>query len=931
VSIAANTAKAVASAYESVINTTNVVTQQDNTQEQSVILNACDINAKGDVTINEGAVLKQAMTQIASISSSTSVTNDIAQALSQAAAASVGTGVLGIASASNQASTYANMSTNISNYVSLSAIQATKQKQVFSCNNSTIVAGGNVSISLLSTDQSDQYTDYTVENSTNIADTITQTISQTATASTGFSIGGLVLILVIACIGLLIYKLAGAKSTASHAQQIQEAVAAGCLDASHLESNGTVMPTMSPGSACAGLDVDKLLHPHKYVKPVLYGLYIFFILALGITLGMWYLGVSQRGCLFNDACGPNQDSQNYAGCSCNYDAATDGVALSCEDPQMSSFTSTGMPLKYQYPVFYSDTNGLAYAPCTGGTTLQSPASMQGILVSALKGSSPIYNSNNGKNMDTLMKYVSMVGWPSKTDLDYNSVLPTFASGQNKQVLNLFQAGVDYLGTQSDNVLAKLYQTITTATKDQTAQAQLLALYVCPLRIVGITNDSTTSKALTSTWPAIITKASTDDPTCLGATDNWVQSTTFEGASNYLVYVPQAFATIPPPSSSSNDNPNPCYTDQGNVCAGCCSAYMVKFVATTDANSSTYMNSCGSDGQNESACFCNGFPSSSSPCSQAQGKVGQGQNADAYGQLKMQLPTSTTAPNKVTTMLPYNKITSADANTYLPFYVEWADFSAVADEDGTSDTFTSFVRLLWAGVLAYRDKASNTTVYGINALANHAMDHYYVAYSPGKSYGRIGDANSDPAVLANDVTLLTIKVVGHSSYDPRLGMPPMPCSGIGQANSGQSYTASAPEMGYCRDWFYNKAARIIVIVLLILCVLWLPFYYLARLYIDRNVGNMYLREALDASTKSTSTTITSSSNGASTTSLGKEENIVVGQKIETNKSTLQGGQRLNKIETNKSTLQGGQRLKRKRSISSKQVRPKRTMLGRSVKV
>ena len=152
VSIAANTAQAVASAYESVINTTNVVTQQDNTQDQSVTLNACDINAKGDVTINEGAVLTQAMTQIASISSATSVTNDIAQALSQAAAASVGTGVLGIASASNQASTYANMSTNVSNYVSLSAIQATKQKQVFSCNNSTIVAGGNVTISLLSTD-----------------------------------------------------------------------------------------------------------------------------------------------------------------------------------------------------------------------------------------------------------------------------------------------------------------------------------------------------------------------------------------------------------------------------------------------------------------------------------------------------------------------------------------------------------------------------------------------------------------------------------------------------------------------------------------------------------------------------------------------------------------------------------------------------------
>ena len=906
-SIAANTAQAVASAYESVINTTNVVTQQDNTQDQSVTLNACDINAKGDVTINEGAVLTQAMTQIASISSATSVTNDIAQALSQAAAASVGTGVLGIASASNQASTYANMSTNVSNYVSLSAIQATKQKQVFSCNNSTIVAGGNVTISLLSTDESNQYTDYTVDNSTNIADTITQTISQTATASTGFSIGGLVLILVLACIGLLIYKLAGAKSTASHAQQIQEAVAAGCLDASHLESNGTVMPTLSPGSACAGLDVDKLLHPHKYVKPVLLGLYAFFILALGITLGMWYLGVSQRGCLFNDACGQNQDSQNFAGCSCNYDSAQDGIPLSCEDPQMSSFTSTGMPLKYQYPVFYSDSQGSAYAPCAGGTSSQiSPASMQGIVVSALKVSSTTYNSNNGKNMDTLMRYVSMVGWPAKTVLDYKSMFPTFVSGTNQKVLNLFKAGVDYLKTQSDGMLGALWTAINTATKGiqtddvTTLQAQLLALYVCPLRIVGISNDSKTSTALAATWPNLATPSGT--PTCLDATDMWMENTTF--GINYLVNVPQAFATMPPPSSTSNDDPAACYAtkDGTNACAGCCSAFMVKFVATSTNSSSDYTNSCGSN-PNDSACFCNGFPSSSSSssCSAKQGSSArQGPNADAYGQLRMKLPTSTTDPNagNVTTMAQ-PKITLADANTYRPFYVEWAEFGAIADT-----TFTSFVRLLWAGVLAYTGKASNTTVYGINALANHATDHYYVAYTPSIPYGRIGDSNSDPNILANDVTLLTIKVLGHSNYDPRLGMPPMPCSGIGQPNAGQSYTASAPSMGYCRDWFYNKVTRIIVIVLLILCVLWLPFYYLARLYIDRNVGNMYLREALNAS-KSISSTSTS-------TSKQEDDNIVMAEQVKQEEPVKQ--------------LKGGQKLqKRKRSISSSLVRPKRTKL------
>ncbi len=892
-SIADNTAKAVASAYESVINTTNIVTQQDNTQTQAVNLNACDINAKGSVTINESDVLTQAMTQIASISSATSVTNDIAQALSQAAAASVGAGVLGIAAASNQASTYANMSTNVSNYVALSAIQATNQKQVFSCNNSTIVAGGDVNISLLSTDDSKLYTSYNVDNATSIADTITQTISQTATASTGFSIGGVILILVLACIALLIYKLAGAKSTASHAQQIQEAVAAGCLDASHLDSKGTVMPALSPGSACAGLDVDKLLHPHKYVKPVFWVVYVVFILAAGITLGMWYLGVSQRGCLFDDACGTNQDSQDFAGCSCNYDAATDGTPLTtCEDPQMSSFTSTGMPLKYQYPVFYSDTDSSAYAPCAqGGDAPQtSPASMQGILVSALKVTSQTYNSNNGKNMDTLMRYVSLVGWPS-TVLDYQTLFPVLPSGPNGKVLGLFRAGVDYLKVQagkSSGILSSLWEAISSKATQTDDQAKLLALFVCPLRIVGVTHNESqkTTSALTADWPNLAIHTDADTPSCLDATPNWVSKTNFL-STDYLLNVPLAFSSTVS-TGSTNDSCYTATTTTVNSCAGCCSAFMVKFVNTANNDSQVdYTNACGSDGKSTSACFCNGFASGDTSCSPStttgqNPKVPKNDNTDSFGQLKMKLPTSTkdTVPPSsqvVATMVPPN-FSDVNTNTYRPFYAEWADFSQVANSD-SDFMFTSFVRLLWAGVLAYGGAVGHDTVYGINALANHAVDHYYVANSPGKSYGRIGDATSDPAELAKDTTLLTIKVLGQSGYSPRYGMQPMPCSGIGEPNANQSYTASAPYMGYCRDWFYNKVTRIIIIVLLVLCVLWLPFYYLMRLYIDRNVGNMYLQEALNATKSST------------TSSTKQEDDIVVGEKVKQEESItkLQGGQ------------------------------------------
>ena len=889
VSVADNTAKAVASAYESVINTTNVVTQQNNTQTQAVNLNACDITAKGSVTVNESAVLTQAMTQIASISSATSVTNDIAQALSQAAAASVGAGVLGIASASNQASTYANMATNVSNYVALSAIQATNQNQVFSCNNSTIVAGGDVNISLLSTDDSKLYTNYNVDNATSIADTITQTISQTATASTGFSIGGVILILVLACIALLIYKLAGAKSTASHAQQIQEAVAAGCLDASHLDSNGTVMPALSPGSARAGLDVDKLLHPHKYVKPAFWVVYAVFILAAGITLGMWYLGVSQRGCLFDDACGANQDSQDFAGCSCNYDAATDGTPLTtCEDPQMSSFTSTGMPLKYQYPVFYSDTISSAYAPCAqGGDVSQtSPASMQGILVSALKVTSQTYNSNNGKNMDTLMRYVSLVGWPS-TVLNYQTLFPVLPSGPNGKVLSLFRAGVDYLQIQagkSSGILSSLWEAISKGANQLDDQAKLLALFVCPLRLVGVTHDESqsTTSALTADWPNLVIHTDSDTVSCLDATPNWVSTTNFP-KTDYLLNVPLAFSSTVSTDSTNDD----CYASAINSCAGCCSAFMVKFVNTTTNDSQVdYTNACGSDGKSTSACFCNGFAAGETSCAPSTTsktpKVPKNDKTDSFGQLKMKLPTLTkdTMPSsgsgttQVTTMVPPN-FSNVDTNTYRPFYAEWADFSQVANSDSDS-MFTSFVRLLWAGVLAYGGAVGHDTVYGINALANHAVDHYYVANSPGKSYGRIGDATSEPAELAKDTTLLTIKVLGQSGYSPRTGMPPMPCSGIGEPNANQSYTASAPYMGYCRDWFYNKVTRIIIIVLLVLCVLWLPFYYLMRLYIDRNVGNMYLQEALNA-TKSSSSK--------------QKDDIVVGEKVKQEKPTakLQGGQ------------------------------------------
>lgn len=920
VSIANNTAQAVAKAYESVINTTNVVTQQDNKATQDVTLNACDINAAGDVTITEGQILTQAMTQIASITSATSVTNDIAQALSQAAAAQVGMGVLGIASASNQASTYANMSTNVSNYVSLSAKQSSDQKQGFSCNNSTIVAGGNVTISLLSTDNASSYTNYNVDNATNIQDTISQTISQTATASTGFSIGGLVLILVLACIALLIYKLVGAKSTASHAQQIQEAVAAGCLDASHLDSKGTVMPALSPGSACAGLDVDKLLHPHKYVKPAFWVVYFLFILAAATTLGMWYLGVSQRGCLFNDACGANQDSQNFAGCSCNYDAAEDGTPLgTCDDPQLSSFTSTGMPLKYQFPVFYSDTSGSAYAPCsTSETSQQSAASMQGILVSALKVTSQTYNSNNGKNMDTMMSYVSLVGWPTSTNLNFQSMFPVLPTRSNPTVLNMFKAGVTYLANSDSSLsgsLGKLWQAIQAETSSMKGdnqveeQAKLLALYLCPLRIVAVTNSTNTTLAVTPTWPNITPpQSSQPTPTCLDTTDNWVTTTDLTG--NYLLNVPLAFSSTSSPKSLTSNDADPCYNPSkgaGNLCAGCCSAYMVKFVATSDrSSSSSYTNACGDADAPGATCFCNGF-TSSKDCSKDQNA--HGSNVDDYGQLKMQVPTSQTDTStgpSVATMVSAQISGSVDANTYRPFYVEWADFGASADND-PGDMFVSFVRLLWAGVLAYAGRTPSNTVYGINALiANRAADHYYVANAPNATYGRVGDATSNPTDLANDTTLLTIKVLGNSGYSPRTGMPPMPCSGVGQPNAGQSYTASAPSMGYCRNWFYNKVARIIVIVLLVLCVLWLPFYYLARLYIDRNVGNMYLREALNASTTSST-----SSSSTSSTSKQEESDVVMAEQVKQLKGGLLSGSKSRKTKR-QSLLVRSKRPKRDRS-------------------
>ena len=857
VSVANNAAQAVASAVTSVVNSTNVFNEQSNDQKQDIVLNACDIVAQKNVNINQTTGLQQSLTQIATIASTTSVSNDVAQALSQAAASQVGAGVLGVADASNMASTYASMATNVSNYVQLSAKQLSKTQQTFECNDSTIV-GNNITISQVQVNNVTQFTNDNVSNSTDVTNKIQQTIEQTASATTGFTIGGIIALIVALAVIALAVKMFSKPNNPNdpndpnqtHSQRILNAVQQG-------HTHDTVV------------DLDNVR-----VSKATWIIYGVMIVLFGLIICAWYISAGMQGCLFDDACGTRVGA--VGGCSCNFNETGDGTNV-CKDTTSASFTSTGIPLKYQYVLPFRQAQSVMCA--SAGST--STASMQGILVSYFKTQSMTINANNGKNLDTLLRYVQMCAgaWPSGSSVPSLSLPGTTRAVQS--IVNMFRAGAKYLATLTDaSDSMKLLTSCLVKNDDNYVQSGIrLALLCCPLRPVFVTTSSSTATtAVPATWPNsnLTQTCLTVDTTDATSVSNWTSSADLNGlpsgSSVYLVRIPQAFTSVIPPDWPGG-------TDT-NANAGCCSTRMMWYMDSTVAANSSFDFTCacgdassgassGGDPEDpttyylNTGTFCNGCASSDTSCapknngspgSGVAGATTTGKYVDSQtGQVKMKLP-GATLPNNCTnsstgggagvaSMMDAYPLTAALADNWgLQYYAELATFNFGSDED--AQQAYSFVRLMWTGIMAAIGDQPADTVFGTNCMLVNpgAVDHYYVADQTGQGFGKVGSSLDDQAGMVDDKTLLRIKLMNASKYDCKLGLPPVACSGIGDTGQTQSYIGSSAALGYCRDWFLNDYSRIVMFVLAALAVLWLPMFVVVRIYINRGTGKILVQDA-----------------------------------------------------------------------------------------
>lgn len=187
-------------------NTVVNQTQIDNTSS-AINLTQCNITSGGSVNMSILNKNIQTAKQIVSATQNATVTNDIQQKLLQEASSTVGALGIGFADASNSSSQMANSSTTISNAMNVASNQIGITSSDINCTNSTITAQGSVAFTIGS--DSNYISDQTVKNKqvTNVANSISQTAQQKATASVEGLTGLLMaLALIFIAVGFTVYE-----------------------------------------------------------------------------------------------------------------------------------------------------------------------------------------------------------------------------------------------------------------------------------------------------------------------------------------------------------------------------------------------------------------------------------------------------------------------------------------------------------------------------------------------------------------------------------------------------------------------------------------------------------------------------------------------------------------------------------------------------
>ena len=195
-----NTASALADIATNVTQQTSVSQSQVANVQQSINLGAgCDIELSSDFNANYAANITQKSNQVVNTLQNANVTNDIAQKLMQTASSTVGALGVGYADASNSASMTVNATSDIKDALSATTTQQQNNFQTFNCYDSTVRAK-NLNISFMTDDSFDSKQLVTNTQIAKVANKISQTATQKATATIQ-GIGGLLILFIILIIG----------------------------------------------------------------------------------------------------------------------------------------------------------------------------------------------------------------------------------------------------------------------------------------------------------------------------------------------------------------------------------------------------------------------------------------------------------------------------------------------------------------------------------------------------------------------------------------------------------------------------------------------------------------------------------------------------------------------------------------------------------
>jgi len=205
-SVSSNTAKSIAKVSNNVSNSTNVSANQVNAVQQAINFDSCYLNMSGDINIQSASSMVAKSKQIVTALQQSHIQNDIAQRMMQQAKSQVGFLGVGYASANNYASQMADATSSVVNQLTTVANQFNYLDQNFQCTGSTFI-GKNFLLSQGS--DANFFSEQVVKNQqiSDIANSISQTISQKATATvSGLSAFLLIFVLIIAAVGYALTK-----------------------------------------------------------------------------------------------------------------------------------------------------------------------------------------------------------------------------------------------------------------------------------------------------------------------------------------------------------------------------------------------------------------------------------------------------------------------------------------------------------------------------------------------------------------------------------------------------------------------------------------------------------------------------------------------------------------------------------------------------